>query len=310
MKEMSVGVSQEELPAKEQESSEPERKLWNPEAIQGALRNPAFLTGAAAFGAILFAFWPLLQILGRYWFDFDSYYAHGLLVPLASAYIIWARWPEMKETPVKGSWVGMVALVPLLYLAYIASRTEMPLLISVTFIASLMAGVVFVAGWAWLKNLLAPILFLILGLPILDRWIDQLTFQLQLLSTSGAFQMLELSGLDSFRLSPTVIELPHYTLNIAEACSGLKTTIAVSATVVFFMVISKLRWWANAILATTALPLSVLVNSLRITMIGHVGNSRGEEAAITFHDWSGYIALGICFLVLMKLTHGLERFSK
>ena len=296
--------SMAQVPLAVEEKAVPDRNLLT--ELREMTRTKEFALIAGTFGALLFAFWPLLKILGRYWLDFDGYYAHGLLMPFAAAYIIWARWPSIKDTPVRACWPAVLLFAPSLYVMAIASRTEMPFLMSVIFIFSLLSAVWFVAGFRWLMNLAPAILFLALGLPIFDRVIDTATFKLQLISTDTAELMLKLIGFNVLRVEPTVIHLDNFNLNIAEACSGLKTTIAVSASVLFFMLTTKLKWWAAALLALIAIPLSVLVNGLRISLIGVVGNTNGADAGMKFHDYSGYIALAVCFLALAKLTKLLE----
>lgn len=268
----------------------------------GALKHKSTPLILLVTGLVLFCFWPLMRLLPPLWFDLDSYYAHGVLIPICSAYIVYARWDRIRDLRLRGTWFALLPLLGLLYVAMIASRTVMPLVLSVVLIATLISAVWLVAGWRWMLALAPAILFLALGLPILDRVIDSTTQPLQLISTDTAYGILKLLGMSPFRDEPTIIRLGSFTLNVAVACSGLKTTIAVSATVIFFMLIAGLKWWANAILAVVAIPLSVVINGIRIAMIGLVGNASGSQAALSFHDYSGYIALIICFLLLGKLT--------
>lgn len=298
----------ESLEPKVDQPSAPEAKKakFDFSALIAILMRPESLAIGAALAGIFFAFWPLLALLPAQWLDFDSYYAHGLLVVPAAAYIAWLKWPKLKDLPVKGSWVALAFLLPTLYVGMMASRTVMPLVLSVTLIAALVFSVWFVAGWKWMVGLAPAILFLVLGLPILDRFIDTITFRLQLISTDTAELMLKGVGMRVLRLDPTVLQLDNFDLNIAEACSGLKTTIAVTASVIFFMLTTPLKWWAHGLLAVIAVPLSVLVNGFRIALIGVVGNTNGAAAGMAFHDYSGYIALAICFLALWQLSKFLE----
>ena len=160
-----------------------------------------------------------------------------------------------------------------------------------------------IAGWRWLMALAAPQLFILLGMPIFDKLIDRATMPLQLFSTKIAYHLLNLSGFQPLREGDTTIYVPHFNqaLTVAAACSGLKTTIAISAAVVFFMLIARLSWWKNLILAIMAIPLSVVINGIRIGLIGVACDTMPQWANENFkqmHDLSGYVALGICFLIL------------
>lgn len=271
--------------------------------------SPVFRTTLLVLAALCFAFWPLMVQLSKVWMDMDSYYAHGMLVPLCSAYLLWDRWEKIKNTPVKPFVWAVVPLLGVLYVGHYAALSWMFLLLSLLFVAAISLSVLFVAGWGWFKATLPATGFLMLGLPVFDRLIDSSTMPLQIRSTGIAYRLLQLIGYDPIRTQPTVLYVDSYALQVAAACSGLKTTIAITAAVVFFMLISRLRWWANLILAVIAIPLSVAVNGIRIAMIGIVGAEQGMEAASKFHDYSGYIALAFCFVVLGLFTKRLEKWS-
>ncbi len=273
--------------------------------LNALLRSEGFLLAAGLALAMGFAFWPFLAELPKDWFAPDTYYAHGSIVPLCALYVLYDRWPRIKVTPAKGSWLALALILPFLYLAFIAGRTTMMTVLSGCFVAVLVLGVAFVGGWRWAWKTAPATLYLLFGLPVWRPIIDRFTPPLQWLSTDAAYVLLKLSGLRPFRTQPNVVELPNYTLDVAEACSGLKTVLAVVAIAVFFMFIARLKPWANLTLAAIAVPLSILVNGIRIALIGVVGNAFGEAAGAQFHDYSGYIALVLCFALLYGTTRKL-----
>lgn len=278
------------------------------DAVLNILRSKYFLMTVAVLGALVWCFWPWFrgEIWDR-WMDMDSYYAHGALIPLCSAYLIYDRWDKIKNIPVKAFWPALIPLLILMYIGMPATRSIMTNLLSFVFVACIGLSVLFVAGWKWFKATLAPVLFTFLGLPVFEAKIDQMTLPLQMRSSDIAYFILSTLRVGNpYREEPTIIHLDNFQLYVAAACSGLKTTIAVSAAVIFFMLISKMRWWANLILAAIAIPLSLLINGIRISMIGAVGNAYGPAAGMQFHDYSGYIALILCFLILGFLTKKLE----
>lgn len=276
------------------------------------IQSQTFRLVVVAFAAVLFCFWPLIprEILSR-WMDMEGYYAHGFLIPLCAAYLIWDKWDRIKDTPVKTQWWALVLVLPVLYVSLAASRCIMPTLLSGLLILTLLISVLFVAGWGWLKNLAAPIMFLTLGLPVFDKIIDRNTNNLQVISSKIAYYFMQFTGLQPYRGDePTVMYVPNFSqqLNVAAACSGMKTTIAIYAAVIFFMLIARLSWWKNLLLFAMALPLSMLINGLRIGLIGMAANtwpSYAGENFQTMHDTSGYIALIVCFVILGWITRKL-----
>jgi exosortase/archaeosortase family protein len=91
-------------------------------------------------------------------------------------------------------------------------------------------------------------------------------------------------------------------LDVGVPCSGLKLLLALSAFSVFFVLIANLKWWANAFMLAFVLPLALFINGLRIALIGVVGDTMGSDAGHQFHDYSGYITLLLCFVIVFKLA--------
>jgi exosortase/archaeosortase family protein len=113
--------------------------------------------------------------------------------------------------------------------------------------------------------------------------------------------MLSLANFRPFQ-DGTIIHLNHFNLDVGIPCSGLKLIVALSAFTAFFMMLGRLRPWANIVMAALVLPLALFFNGLRITMIGMVGETWGDAAGHAFHDYSGYLMLVVCFLTYFRLA--------
>lgn len=256
------------------------------------------------------AFWPLLRELPFMWlgvgaWEFrtgDGYYSHGLLVPLIAGYIIYRRWPQIKDIPVKQGWIALVPLLFFLWILWAANAVDLQQIRSYTFIIVLMSVVWLVAGIRWMLALSPSILYLLFALPIWTGFIDSYTNPLQKVSTAVASMVLKGIGYKVYQDAPTSLLLDNFDLNVAVPCSGLKLLVAVSAFTVFFMLIARLKWWANGIMLAMILPLCLFINGLRIALIGVVGEERGRSAGLEFHDYSGYITLLVCFFILFKVA--------
>ena len=258
-----------------------------------------------ALGAILLAFWPLLCTLPDAWFGYETPYAHGAVVPLCAGFIIWDKWPRIRALPVQGSNWALIPAAMLIVFMWPTLRSGIDSLMSVTLIGVILCSVWYIAGWRWTKALFVPVAYLAFGLPMLGLVIDRFTQPLQHTSRSIAFAMLQLAGQGPVPGEGDVIYLNNYALDVGVPCSGLHTLLAVLAIVTFFVIVARLRWWANLILVALVLPLSLLVNGFRIMLIGVVGNAYGSESAAKFHDYSGYIALVICGVALYYATRAL-----
>ncbi len=253
----------------------------------------------------LFAFWPLMKALPDVWFGFETYYAHGAIVPLCAAFIVWDQWPRIRSIPVRGSNWALIPLLLLLALLWPTLRSEMHSLMSVLLLAVLSCSTWFIAGAKWARSLFVATWYLIFGLPVFGIIIDRATQPLQHISANIAYAFLQIANLHPVKIEPTKFLLNEYILDIGIPCSGLKTLLAVTAITVFFIIVAKLRLRSNLILAALVMPLSLIVNGFRIMLIGVVGDQMGDSAARHFHDYSGYIALIICSAALYYVTRAL-----
>jgi exosortase len=259
-------------------------------------KHPAFIPTVVMVASLCLAFTSLWKAAYDDWVAPDSLYSHGPLIPFLAAYILWIRWPRIKDTPVKGSVWALLALVPIMYVTWIAARTGMKQTQSILFV---------MAGKRWALAVLPVVAFLLFGLPVWTELIDHYTLAMQHLSTDMAVGLLQLCGLHPIRTDPTTVYLDHFVLNVAAACSGAKLTLAITAFSAFFMLTRQARPLANVILVVILIPFCLFVNGIRIAMVGIVGNMFGNEAGRSFHDWGGYIALVICFALLSTITKAL-----
>lgn len=268
-------------------------------------KNRAVQIGAAMLVVLAMVFWPLFQRLPEQWFAPETYYNHGPLVPLMAGYMIYDRWPKIKQIPISACTAAIVPLALLLYANFVALTSPKLMFLSIAFVLTLSLGTLFVAGWKWAVALAAPTYFLILGLPAWETVADIYTQPMQHISTDAAFSILKGVGLDPLRVDDTNIWLNSFDLNVGAPCSGLRMIMAVIALVCFAIYIGKMKWWANLTLAAMAIPICILVNSIRIALIGVVGNSYGTTTAMKFHDTSGYISILLLVALLWQLTKSL-----
>jgi exosortase len=264
----------------------------------------AIATSEAFWPAVLIAlglstiFWTLFRFTYGKWVAADGYYSHGFLVPAIIGYVVYRWWPRLRSIPVKAGWIAVPPLLLLLWVAFAANRTDIYALLSLTLVSSMLLGTWFVAGWRWMAALAAPILYTLFALPVWDQVIQAYTNPLQLISTKVAFNLLKFMGYTVDQQDSTTIVMNRYQLDVGVACSGFKLLLALIAFAVFFMLIAKLKPWANLIFAASIVPLGLFVNGLRISLIGVVGNAYGSEAGAKFHDYSGYITIILCFFLL------------
>jgi exosortase len=269
--------------------------------IKAVVLSPYFGPAVACLFGIGVIFWPLLRSLPDIWMSKDGYYSHGFLIPFIAIYIFFSRWDRTVPIKAETGWVALAFLLPLMFVLRAANHAEIIVVLSAGLIACLLLCTWFVAGWRWMLAVFPAVAYLIFALPVWTMAIDNYTNPLQIVSTKVAFAMIKLTGLHGFQTDPTTLVLPSgYTLNVAVPCSGLKLLLAVSAFMVFFLLVARLKWWGNLAMVIMVLPLCLFINGLRIALIGLVGQWQGDDAAHQFHDYSGIITLLVCFFILFK----------
>lgn len=269
--------------------------------LQSVIRSEAFMPGLAIFVGLALAFWNIFSALPGIWMK-DEYYSHGFLVPFIGGFVIYRWWPWLSKLEVKPSWFALPLLLPVLYLGWVSARNDIFTTGSIALLLAMWIGTAFMAGWKWMGKMTLPIVFFAFALPLWQPVIDNYTNPLQVASAKGAFQMLKVMGFSPFEGSSTLIHLPTYTLDVGVPCSGLKLIIALCAFTIFFIMVGGLKWWGNLMMITVVIPFAIVINSLRITLIGMVGNTWGADAGHQFHDYSGYITLILCFLILFRFA--------
>ena len=270
-------------------------------------RQEATWYGVAALAALVVCFWPLIAKMPTLWFEPETYYNHGPLIPLIAGYLVYDRWDAIKDRRVKPVYWALIPLAFLLYGNYIAMSAPRDLFMSVALVGTLLLGVLFTAGWGWLAALAVPILYLFVGLPVWEQVIDVYTQPLQAISSDLAYTMLSGIGLNVMRdaNNPTTLYMDHFQMYVGVPCSGLRTLLAMVAMLGAMIVIGRLPWWKNLALVALALPICVLVNGFRIATIGLVGESFGDAAGHQFHDYGGYISLALLMFLTYKISQRL-----
>ncbi|MCU0317332.1 MAG: exosortase/archaeosortase family protein [Fimbriimonadaceae bacterium] len=294
--------SEENRSPKSEAEADPEPFL-TPERLKQWAMTPAVQAGALLVALFCAVYWPIVSGLPKLWFDADGYYQHAALVPLAVAALVFKVWPRLKDKgePV-GSWIPIVFLVPSLLLGVILITLGQETFASLTIVSSIGFLVWMLVGFRWALGLAPANLFVAFALPLWGQIIDRYTLSLQMFSTDGTYLMLKALQMNPLRDSPTVIYLDNFPLNIAAACSGMKQTLAMVACVAFISLYADMKLWAKAILVVAAIPLAIVMNSFRITLIGVVGNTSGQEAGMWMHDYGSYGVLALSFFILYKMA--------
>ena len=254
---------------------------------------------------VLLAAWlyaPLMVRLAEQWWR-DPNYTHGFFVPMFSIFLLWERRAKLAAIPSNPSWWGLVILIFAL-LALVLGTVSSEFFLSRVSLLLLVCGmVVFLAGWRHLANISFPLLFLVLMIPS-STLVDQITLPLQIFASKAAAAFLNVAGVSAIR-EGNIILLPTARLEVAEACSGIRSLFSLMTLTVIYGYLSETKTVVRVLLGLIAIPVSILANALRIAVTGLVIQYWGLEGAEgTLHMLSGWLIFAGSLLLIFLLHHG------
>jgi exosortase len=270
--------------------------------------NPLVLYGSLALLVLSFTilYYHAIAKMGMDW-AIDDNYSHGFLIPVISGYLIWNKRAMLSRTPVRPASVGLLFLLVGLLLFVVGKIGAELFTMRFSILVVIWSLVVFLGGWGYGRALATPILYLIFMIPLPAIIWNKIAFPLKLFATKLAAVAISWLSVPVYR-EGNVLHLANTTLEVVDACSGLRSLtslLAISAAFALITNHSRIRKW---ILFLSAVPIAVLVNIIRLTVTGFLAHHFGEQVAQGFlHEASGILVfvLAIIFVYLVHL--GLQK---
>jgi exosortase len=261
---------------------------------------PGILAGLTV---ILYA--PVLKNLVADWWN-NPDYGHGFLVPVFSAYILWREREKWLNTEIKPNNFGLLVMLGAVVILLGGSLGAELFTTRISLLILLAGMILFLAGWKMLRAVSLPLAFLILMIPLPVLIYNQITFPLQLLASRFATFWLELVQVPVLR-EGNVLILPNYSLEVVEACSGIRSLMTLLTLAIAYGYLVERRRWVRYTLALLMVPIAIVSNAIRIMGTGVLTFHFGQKAAEGFfHEFSGWIIF-LAALVLMFFCHWILR---
>jgi len=262
----------------------------------------AWLAAMAATLAFIYA--PVAADLWHDW-SHDDNYSHGFLVPVITAALLWLRRAELRGAPLRQDARALLLVVPSLGVLLLGTAGAEYFLQRISLVGLLGSAIWFACGPAWARLCVFPVAFLLFAVPVPYVVYYSLSFPLQQLAARLATLGLAAIGVPAARVGNT-IELPGTTLEVAEACSGLRSLVSLLALGALFARFSQDRTWKRWALFASTVPVAILGNALRVFATGlavYLGGPKWSEGLT--HEGMGLLvfafALAALFVVSMIL---------
>ena len=233
-------------------------------------------------------------------------YSHGYMIPLVALYIIWQKQHQVAAASASGPWLAVLALFLALAVYFVGEISTVYEVVQYAFLVSLCAVILSFFGWRVVGIIYVALIYLVFMIPLPQFIYHSLSAELQLISSTIGVAVVRLFDISVY-LEGNVIDLGSYQLQVVEACSGLRYLFPLMSFGFLIAYLFKAPFWQRAVLFLSTIPITVLMNSFRIGVIGVTVEYWGIEMAEGFlHDFEGWVVFMGCLgvlLVEMTLFH-------
>jgi exosortase len=252
------------------------------------------------FGGLLaISYGFVLSRLAQQWFT-DEDMSQGMFVPPLVAYIVWQRWPVLRRLPAVSNAWGALLMVSGACMLCIGppSLPTFVFMSRVGFVFSVVGLVLFLRGTRTVAELAYPFLLLFFMIPLPGFVFQKLTLPLQFLASLLSEHLLTAFGYSVLR-EGNVLHLPGQTLNVVEACSGLRSLLSLSFLAQAYAYLFDRRPWMRIVLAVVIIPIAVVANAFRITLSAVAAGLNPEWGQGRYHEFTGWSVFVFSFMFLL-----------
>ena len=231
----------------------------------------------------------------------DPNFSHGFFVPAFALFVLWQDRERLKNVRISPSWTGLPIIILALVMLWLGVL-GVELFTSRSSLIVLLAGLIILfRGWPLFRAVLFPWAFLFLMVPLPAIILQQFTFPLQMFTSKLSAWSLEAVGIPVLR-EGNVIVLASLQLEVAEACSGIRSLVSLFTLAIIYGYLLENRNWVRVVLACSAVPIAVLANVFRIFGTGLLGQLWDpDKAQGFFHEFQGWLIFVVSLLLLFAL---------
>jgi exosortase A len=267
-------------------------------STRSSVSGEAWLWVGGLAAALVALYWRAMPLLVRQWASDDDY-THGFLIVPLSLYFVWERREALRRTAVRPAWAGAGLLALGLLLLLVGS-------VGAELFLQRFSSIVVVAGLVWLilgtgflRELLFPIAFLVFMVPLPAIVMNAVAFPLQLFAAQSATFCMQAAGIPVLREGNTIV-LSNTTLEVVEACSGIRSLQALLALGAVYGYFTQKAVWKRWALLVLSVPIAIAANAFRVAGTGFLAHFIGPEAAQGFyHSFAGWIVFVVAFVLLL-----------
>ncbi|TVZ41299.1 exosortase D (VPLPA-CTERM-specific) [Alteromonadaceae bacterium 2753L.S.0a.02] len=279
--------------------------MMNAVEVSKQFIKPNDITGAllSLYAVAVIVFSPSLFQLFQDWLASPEY-GHGILVTGIAVYLVWRRRNLTSHLELKPDALGLVYLIVTLLFYLFSLLGDLKVGKYYAFVCALIAIACTLGGWRLVRALAFPLILLFFSIPLHPFFINHLTSDLQLISSSIGVWFIHLMGIPALQ-EGNVINMGDFALLVEEACSGLRYLLPLTSIALIVGYYYRGAKITRIGIFLSAIPITVFMNSLRIAVTGFLIKYFGEEVADGFlHDFEGWFVFVVscCLLGLLLVV--------
>lgn len=244
----------------------------------------------------------------------DDNYSHGFFIPFISIFLIWQKKEKLALIPIKPSNYGLILLGASLLFFSISNIGAELFTMRVSMLMVILSLSVFLTGWMFSKALFLPVAYLLFMIPFPAIIWNKIAFPLKLFATKMAVSFIKILNIPVYA-EGNIIHLSNTTLEVVDACSGLRSLTSLLALSAAFALISQHSKLKKIFLFFSAIPIAIFVNIIRLSSTAVLARYFGHQVAQGFlHEISGIVVFFIAMLLLfsfhciLKLNNKVRKF--
>ena len=238
-----------------------------PCAVNRHFIKPIYIQLGFVLIGFIALYYPFIQTLMRDW-DANDNYNHGYFIPIVSAFMIWSLREELAATEIKPSNWGIALVVLGLLQLFIAKVGSEYFLQRTSMIVVLFGISFYLFGGRLTRTVQLPLVYLIFMIPLPAIIWNRIAFPMQLFASALTEDVVQVIGIPILR-EGNVLHLAQTSLEVVDACSGLRSLVTMLALGTAFAFITNREPWKRWVLFLSVFPIAVAVNIIRLTATGH-----------------------------------------
>jgi exosortase D (VPLPA-CTERM-specific) len=237
-------------------------------------------------------------------------YSHCYLIPFVFLYLLWEKRRELAITPSAASWLGFIPFVFGILMFWLGELSGELFSLYISMWLVVVSLLWMNLGWRKIKIMAFPLFILLTMFPFPNFINNRILLNLKIVSTQIGVALLQLYGMSAYR-EGNIIDLGFTQLQVVDACSGLRYVIPLLVLSLLLAYWFKAAMWKRIVLVLSSIPLSVMVNSMRIAITGILYSSWGAQVAEGFfHGFSGWLIFMLTIPVLLAEMWLLKKIGK